>query len=141
MTTFHPRSTVGSRPASAPHAATGNTGAAADPHIKKPTLKELQCNVGVDYLRGHYRMASHGVHANPKGICFSMTSLFPFDEIVAGASNAGLADAGEGAARALVSVSAALLSLSPSLDHQMPIKAFAKRNYRCPTSGASEVTP
>lgn len=98
--------------------------AAADLHIKKPTLKELQCNVGVDYLRGHYRMASHGVHANPKGIYFSMTSLFPSDGIVAGASNAGLADAGEGAARALVSVSAALLSLSPSLDHQVAIKAM-----------------
>ena len=80
--------------------------------------------MGVDYLRGHYRMASHGVHANPKGIYFSMTSLFPSDEIVAGASNAGLADAGEGAVRALVSVSAAFLSLSQSLDHQVAIKAM-----------------
>lgn len=98
--------------------------AAADLHIKKPTFKELQCDVGVDYLRGHYRMASHGVHANPKGIYFSLTSLFPSDEIVAGASNAGLTDAGEGATRALVSVSAALLSLSSSLDYQVTIKAM-----------------
>ena len=98
--------------------------AAVDLYIKKPILKDLQSEVGVDYLRGHYRMASHGVHANPRGIYFSLTSLFPSDEIVAGASNAGLADAGEGAARALVSISAALLSLSPSLDHQVAIKAM-----------------
>jgi hypothetical protein len=98
--------------------------AAADLQIKKPTFKDLQSEVGVDYLRGHYRMASHGVHANPRGIYFSLTSLFPSDEIVAGASNAGLADAGEGAARALVSISAALLSLSPSLDHQVAIMAM-----------------
>ncbi len=98
--------------------------AAADLQIKKPTFKELQSSVGIDYLRGHYRMASHGVHANPRGIYFSLTSLFSSDEIVAGASNAGLADAGEGAARALVSISAALLSLSPSLDHQVAIRAM-----------------
>lgn len=98
--------------------------AAADLHIKKPTFKEIQSSVGIDYLRGHYRMASHGVHANPRGIYFSLTSLFPSDEIVAGASNAGLADAGEGAARALISISAALLSLSPSMDHQVAIRAM-----------------
>jgi len=72
--------------------------AAKDLNGKQPTFKEIEEAVKIDHLRGHYRMASHGVHANPKGIFFSMTSMFPSEMLLAGASNAGLADAGDGAA-------------------------------------------
>jgi len=98
--------------------------AAADLQIKKPTFKELESNVGTDFLRGHYRMASHGVHANPKGIFFNLGSLFPSDVLPAGPSNSGLADAGDGAARSLLSASSSLLFLSQNLDYQVALKAM-----------------
>ena len=88
----------------------------------QPTFKEIEKAVKIDHLRGHYRMASHGVHANPKGIFFSMTSIFPTEVLLAGASNSGLADAGAGAAHSLLMVSATLLSLSPNFDHQVAVR-------------------
>jgi hypothetical protein len=86
------------------------------------TFKEIEKATKIDYLRGHYRMASHGVHANPKGIFFSMTSMFPTEVLLAGPSNSGLADAGEGTALSLLMISATLLSLSPNFDHQVAIR-------------------
>ena len=98
--------------------------AAPDLQIKKPTFKELESDVGTDFLRGHYRMASHGVHANPKGIFFDLGSLFPSDVLPAGPSNSGLADAGDGAARSLLSASSSLLFLSQNLDYQVALNAM-----------------
>jgi len=69
-------------------------------------------------------MASHGVHANPKGIFFSIGSLFPDKVLAAGPSNSGLADAGDGAARSLFSVSSSPLHLSQSLDYQVGLRAM-----------------
>lgn len=90
----------------------------------QPTFKEIEKAAKIDHLRGHYRMASHGVHANPKGIFFSMTSLFPSEVLLAGASNSGLADAGAGAVHSLLMVSATLLSLSPNFDHQVAVRSM-----------------
>lgn len=98
--------------------------AAQDLNLKHPTFKDIEKAVGIDHLRGHYRMASHGVHANPKGIFFSMTSIFPVEVLLAGASNSGLADAGDGAALSLLMVSSTLLSLSPTFDHQVAIRVM-----------------
>jgi hypothetical protein len=98
--------------------------ATKDLNGKQGTFKEIEMAAKVDYLRGHYRMASHGVHANPKGIFFSMTSIFPTDLLLAGPSNSGLADAGDGAAHSLVMVSAILLSLSPTFDHQVAVRVM-----------------
>jgi hypothetical protein len=98
--------------------------AAKDLNGKQPTFKEIEKAARIDYLRGHYRMASHGIHANPKGIFFSMTSTFPTEVLLAGASNAGLADAGDGVAHSLMMVSATLLSLSPTFDHQVAIRTM-----------------
>ena len=88
----------------------------------KATFKEIEKTTKIDYLRGHYRMASHGVHANAKGIFFSMTSMFPTEVLLAGPSNSGLADAGAGAALSLLIISATLLPLSPNFDHQVAIR-------------------
>jgi Family of unknown function (DUF5677) len=89
---------------------------------RQPTFKEIEKAAKTDQLRGHYRMASHGVHANPKGIFFSIASIFPTNLLLAGPSNSGLADAGEAAAHSLLVASAALLSLSPTFDHQVAVR-------------------
>ena len=90
------------------------------------TFKEIEKATKIDYLRGHYRMASHAVHANPKGIFFSMTSMFSTEVLPAGPSNSGLADAGAGAALSLLTISATLLSLSPNFDHQVAIRMMGQ---------------
>lgn len=91
----------------------------------QPTFKEIERAVKTDHLRGHYRMASHGVHANPKGIFFSVSSIFPTDLLLAGPSNSGLADAGDATAHSLLVISAVLLSLSPMFDHQVAIRMMS----------------
>ncbi len=92
--------------------------------MKKPTFKDVEKAVGSGTMRGHYRMASHGVHANPKGIYFSMASMFPLEVLLTGPSNAGLADAGAATARSLVRVTTTLLALSQSMDYQVALKSM-----------------
>jgi hypothetical protein len=98
--------------------------AAKDLNGKQPTFKEIEKAARIDYLRGHYRMASHGIHANPKGIFFSMTSLFPTDMLLAGPSNAGLADAGHSTALSLTTISATLALLASNFDHQVALRSM-----------------
>jgi hypothetical protein len=40
-----------------------------------PTFKDIERAAGIDHLRAHYRMASHNVHANPKGVFFKLGML------------------------------------------------------------------
>ena len=98
--------------------------AAAFLKSKRPTFSQIEQAAGTDHYRGHYRMASHGVHANPKGIFTSLTSLMPTDTLLSGPSNAGLADPGHAAARSLTMVSGVLMSLSPKFDHQLGIRVM-----------------
>lgn len=88
---------------------------------KRPNLSQIELAVGTDHFRGHYRMASHGVHANPKGIFTSLTAIMPVDTLLSGPSNAGLADPGHATARSLTMVSSVLMSLCPTFDHQLGI--------------------
>ena len=105
----------------------GQYGWAAEPlKMERPTFKDIEKAAKIDHLRGHYRMASHGVHANPKGIFFSMASISPTDLLLAGPSNSGLADAGDGAAHSLLMVSAVLLSLSATFDHQVGVRMMSQ---------------
>jgi hypothetical protein len=75
----------------------------------------------IDHFRAHYRMASHNVHSNPKGVFFKLGMLAESQVLLAGPSNAGLADPGHGAALSLSRVTAALLGLqqAPTLDNNV----------------------
>lgn len=90
---------------------------------KAPTFKEIESAVHVDHLRAHYRMASHNVHANPKGVFFKLGILAESQVLLAGPSNAGLADPGHGAALSLSLVTAALVGLQqpPTLDNNVAL--------------------
>ena len=44
-----------------------------------PKYKQMQQRVKLDHWRGYYRMASHGTHANPKGISWNIQSLTPVE--------------------------------------------------------------
>jgi len=89
----------------------------------KPTFKEIEAAVHIDHFRAHYRLASHNVHANPKGVFFALGMLPESQVLLAGPSNAGLADPGHGAAISLSRVTAALVGLQqpPTLDNNVAL--------------------
>jgi hypothetical protein len=76
----------------------------------KHGLSALEIDVGLDHLRPHYRMASHGTHANPKGIFFRPDQVSRNTAVLAGPSALGLADPGHGACLSLTNVTATLLT-------------------------------
>lgn len=94
--------------------------------VAKPTFADIERAVGVDHLRAYYRMASHNVHANPKGVFFRLGLLKERHILLAGASNAGLADPGHSAAVSLVQVSYPLLSLRPTIDNIVALKLILR---------------
>jgi len=65
--------------------------------LKRPRLRDVQVGAGIDHMRAHYRLASHNVHANPKGVFFKLGLLGDVDVLLAGASNAGLSEPGQNA--------------------------------------------
>jgi hypothetical protein len=84
-------------------------------NVRRPTLAQIEQAAGIDHLRPYYRLASHPVHANPKGVFF-MLGLRHSPIILAGPSNAGLCDPGQCAAISLAQVTATLASLIPTVD-------------------------
>ncbi len=74
-------------------------------------FKELQEYVSLDHWRGYYRMASHGTHANSKGISWNIqgSATVDVDVVWAGPSNMGLLDPAQCTLIALANVTASLL--------------------------------
>lgn len=87
-----------------------------------PTFANIERTVGISHFRAHYRMASHNVHGNPKGVFFKLGLFDEMDILLAGPSNAGLADPGHSAAISLVQTSAELALLHPTLDNIITLK-------------------
>jgi len=77
---------------------------------KAKKFKELEKHVKLDQWRGYYRLASHGTHANSKGILWNIQSLESVDVVWAGPSNAGLLDPAQLTLIALANVTASLLA-------------------------------
>ena len=95
-----------------------------------PKFKQLQEHAELDHWRGYYRMASHGTHANPKGISWNIQSLTTADMIWAGPSNAGLVDPAQCSLIALAAITAGLMAylvdeLPTSADHRIVEQNFA----------------
>lgn len=93
------------------------------------SFADIEENVGLDHLRPYYRMASHGVHANSKGLIFDIGNIdkeIPGYNrtMLAGASNAGLADPGQAALISLNQCTAALLTWKNDLETLMKVKVL-----------------
>lgn len=97
-------------------------------HLGKgnPSMADIQEASKIDHLGPYYRMASHNVHANPKGILFKLGLIRETNMLPAGPSNAGLTDPGHSAAISLVQVSSTLIELAPMLDTIVQIKMMQK---------------
>ncbi len=87
---------------------------------KRPKFEDLEKAAGLDHLHPYYRMASYGVHATPKGMVFDIGSLQSLAGgprgLLAGASNAGLADPGHGSLISLNQCTAALLTSKTDIE-------------------------
>lgn len=85
--------------------------------INKPSFVDIEKDVELDHLRPYYKLASHNVHANPKGVLFRL-GLYPnSDVLLAGPSDMGLADPAHGTAISLSQITTTLLMSEPSIDN------------------------
>lgn len=79
-----------------------------------PSISQLEEAAGINHLRPYYRMSSHSVHANPKGIMFKLAKV-DFETLLFGPSNTGLTNPAHCAAISLNQINACLLSLAPTI--------------------------
>ena len=89
---------------------------------ENPTFKNLEEIAGINHMRAHYRMASHNVHANPKGIYFKLGLIDEGAILLTGPSNFGLADPGQCTSISLLQSTVALCTVEPNLDTLVGIK-------------------
>ncbi len=84
---------------------------------ERPTFSDIEERAGLDHMRPYYKLASHNVHANARGVFFKL-GLMPSkgDILLAGPSNFGLSEPGQGCALSIFQVSVALLTAQPNLD-------------------------
>ncbi len=84
--------------------------------IPKPKFYDIEKISGLSHWRPYYRMASHNVHANPKGASFRL-GLSPTEGVLlAGPSNYGLTDPVQGVAYSVVQTTISLLNFRYNLD-------------------------
>jgi hypothetical protein len=80
-----------------------------------PNFRQIEDDVDLAKWRPYYRWASHSIHAGPKALRFDLGMLDPDALMLAGPSNAGLADPGHSMCISLGQITTALLSLRPDL--------------------------
>jgi hypothetical protein len=97
--------------------------------LKNRTFDELEKSVHMDKLRPYYMMACHNVHSGPKGIQFRLGLLKRGPRgsvILAGPSNYGLADPGQGTAISLSQTTSCLLSMRPTIERLSMMNVILK---------------
>lgn len=83
---------------------------------RRPTFADIEKASGMDHLRPYYKMASHNVHANPKGIKFRLGLSDGADILLAGPSNYGLTDPAHGVAISVLQATVPMLNIKPNID-------------------------
>lgn len=83
-----------------------------------PNFSDIEENSGFDHLRPYYKLASHNVHANPKGLMFKLGLLGnTHDLLLAGPSNFGFTDPAQGTLFSLGLITATLVTTKPTIDN------------------------
>ena len=101
-------------------------GWAADVLPGRVSFARIEEHVGLERFRPLYRMASQDIHANPKGILWSLGIVGDRDMIIAGPTNAGLADPGHGALVSLFQITTLFLNQEPDLEDVLTMQAIGK---------------
>jgi len=83
----------------------------------KPNFRDIEENVGLGHYRPYYKLASHNVHANPKGVMFKLGLLANTHNILlAGPSNVGFTDPAQCTVISLGIVTIDLILTKPTID-------------------------
>ena len=84
---------------------------------KRVTFDRIEGNISLGHLRPYYKLASHSVHANPKGVFFrlGLDDDHQSDVLLAGHSSIGLSQPGQNTAISLGQITASLSALHPTL--------------------------
>ncbi len=80
------------------------------------TFSEIEAATKLDHMRPYYKMASHAIHPNARGLFFDLGLGEDENLLLAGPSTRGLADPGMGACIALYQTTIALLNERPDVD-------------------------
>ncbi len=83
---------------------------------KRPTFSDIEKASEMAHFRPYYRMASHNVHANPKGICYNLGLPHRKALLLAGPSNYGLAEPAHGVAISVRQATVPMLSTRVNID-------------------------
>jgi hypothetical protein len=76
----------------------------------------LERMLEMGHWRPYYKLASHSVHANPKGVLYQLGLIPERRLLVTGPTDYGFADPGQNAAHSLLQVSTTLGCIEPTLD-------------------------
>jgi hypothetical protein len=88
-----------------------------------PTFADIERSTDLHHWRPHYKLASHNVHSGPTGIRSRLGLLQP-GTLLAGPSNAGLAEPGHATALSLALLTIHLLNLRPNVDRLTADRIF-----------------
>jgi hypothetical protein len=106
-------------------------GWAADHFGHAPSFREIEQAANLDHYRSYYRMASHPVHAGPKGILFNLGLFDDAKVMLAGPSNAGLADPGHAMCISLGQITAAFITgQTDSIRHLVTLRVLLELSDR-----------
>jgi Family of unknown function (DUF5677) len=83
---------------------------------ENPRLRDIEQAAGLEHLRPYYKMASHNVHANPKGAKFSLGLAGGKNSLLAGPSNYGLTDPAHGISISILQTSIPILTMRVNID-------------------------
>jgi hypothetical protein len=96
----------------------------------KPNFSDLERHVGMDHWRPYYRLASHGVHAQPKGALWSLEVGGDRSILPSGRSNAGLEEPGQSGLISLLQVTHALATYKPTVERLFRLRTIARLSDR-----------
>lgn len=91
------------------------------------TIADIEKAVGLDYLRPYYKMASYDIHATTKGITFNIGIAGGWSNkiILAGPTNAGLADPGQLTAISIFQITCTFLSYKPMFRYLVILQSMS----------------
>jgi uncharacterized protein DUF5677 len=92
-----------------------------------PNFSDIEKNAGFDHLRPYYKLASHNVHATPKGLMFRLGLLGNVHNLLlAGPSNFGFTDPAQGTVFSLGLITATLMTIKPTVDNMVKCNVLLK---------------
>ncbi len=94
---------------------------------KDPSFFDIEMDVGLNYFRPLYKLASHNIHANPKGVLFKMGLIDNNRNILlAGPSNTGFTDAAQDTIISLCNITIILITQRPNIDYLVICNSLLK---------------